>query len=245
MSNPPEILIFGKRYWDRPEPKAKGASEPKVIYQAVGEALSQWETVDQDLSDLFLVFVSEPDSSKFTVHALRRAYGSIISTAGRRTTIRMAADVYFPPWRTNNKDELDGLKNILKVGSWAAELRDDLAHGVGVENIERRIRENGPETLQTGQFGSFLMPPEYNSGRTLTHSQDGDHPADIWKARYCYNDDDINNIKWKFYHFGVEIRKYAEFVTPYVKTMRTIARDTEGLFAKIKAASTSRDADSD
>jgi hypothetical protein len=54
-----------------------------------------------DLSDIHLRAVH----SNATNHAIRRAYVSISSTAGRHGAIAVAAEVYFPKWMKDNKSE--------------------------------------------------------------------------------------------------------------------------------------------
>src|SRR5947208_13024631 len=132
---PEKPPIFTEQFWKRPDPQPKGADSADSLYEAVGRALSQWEGVDQELANLFIEFTCEPATGEMTKHAIRRAYGSIISTAGRREAIRVAAEVYFPTWIRENETEKASLTDILNAAGWAAKLRDDIAHGVVIENI--------------------------------------------------------------------------------------------------------------
>lgn len=235
-SEPRPPTIFQQAYWDRPKPSQLGAQESRLLYQAVGEALSQWEHVDQELANLFIVFTCEPQTADITKHAIRRAYGSIISTAGRREAINVAAEVYFPKWMTENQAEKDGLKDVLNAAQWAAKLRDDIAHGVGVEDIEVVTREEpGSKIIKEERFGSYLMPPEYNTGRTFAHDKTYDHLSDAWKARYCFNNGDIDAIKWKFWYLKRAVIEYLELVTPYVERVRATV-PIKGSAEMLKAA---------
>jgi hypothetical protein len=231
--------LFTEQFWKRPGPQPKGDDDPKLIYQAVGVALTQWEHVDQRLADLFLAFTSEPSADDATKRAIRRAYGSIISTAGRREAIRAASEIHCVPLVVSyglrlhapdlpeSKDIENELVDVLNAAQWAAKLRDDIAHGAVREDIEVVTRRND-EIIKEEKFGSFLMPPEYNTGRTLPHhdySQGQKHLAEAYRARYCYNGSDINGIKMKFYELLVAVGNCASNVSEYVEKRRTLTRE--------------------
>src|SRR5258706_16307581 len=118
--------IFKDSFWARPLPRAKGAVDCKLLYQAVGEALSQWEHVDQRLANLFAIFACTPDTDAYTRHAVTRAYGSIIGTANRRSTIEAAAEAYFPEWIKNGEPIRKELTRILNAAGLAAKRRDEI-----------------------------------------------------------------------------------------------------------------------
>jgi hypothetical protein len=227
-------VIFTEQFWRRPAPQPMGDDDPKLVYQAVGEALSQWEQVDQRLADLFLAFTCEASADDMTKRAIRRAYGSIISTAGRREAIRAAAEIYFvpvvaagievrDPALPERKDVEAGLVDICKAAGWAAKLRDDIAHGAVREDMEVVTRRND-EIIKEEKFGSFLMPPEYNTGRTHAHLQEYSHLSAAYKARYCYNSSDISVIKMKFHELLIAIGAYMTLVGEYIEKMRALER---------------------
>jgi hypothetical protein len=171
-------VIFTEQFWRRPAPQPMGDDDPKLVYQAVGEALSQWEQVDQRLADLFLAFTCEASADDMTKRAIRRAYGSIISTAGRREAIRAAAEIYFvpvvaagievrDPALPERKDVEAGLVDICKAAGWAAKLRDDIAHGAVREDMEVVTRRND-EIIKEEKFGSFVSIRSRPRGRLAT-----------------------------------------------------------------------------
>jgi hypothetical protein len=228
-SKPKKPAIFTEEYWKRPDPQPKGDDKAQTIYQAVGEALSQWEYVDQRLADLFLAFTSDASTDDTTKRAIRRAYGSIISTSGRRLAIRTAAEVYFgPPAKViglevpplpDAKHVEEGLIKILNTAQWASKLRDDIAHGLVREDMEVVTRQND-KIIKEEQFGSFLMPPEHNTDRTYAHDQEYTHLSAAYKARYCYNSGNINGIKLKFYELLDAITSYLDALTGYLQKTR-------------------------
>jgi hypothetical protein len=219
-STKPEIKpVLTKPYWERPEPKRKGSDTPDQIFAAVGVALSQWELVDEQLANLFIAFTCEPNTGAYTKHAVGRAYGSIISTAGRRTAIAAAGEVYFPAWMRENEAEKNGLKDILNAAQWAAKLRDDVAHGVCHENIEV-VSSADNVVVREEKFGSFLMPPGYNTGRTYTYDRQYKHVMDAWKAQYCYDHDNLKEINAKFIELAVAVTSYRISLEPYLERVR-------------------------
>ncbi|MGX1323728.1 hypothetical protein AB7M17_007181 [Bradyrhizobium sp. USDA 377] len=91
----------------------------------------------------------------------------------------------------------------------------------GVENIEYTSTKANGEMITQAQLGSFLMPPEYNTGRTHAYEPKIDHFSRFWRARYCYSDEDIIELKMKFWRLEVAIGDYIELVAPYVSGVRT------------------------
>jgi hypothetical protein len=242
-SNPEKPAVFTQQYWKRPDPQPKGDDKAQTIYQAVGEALSQWEYVDQRLADLFLAFTSDASTDDTTKRAIRRAYGSIISTNGRRLAIRTAAEVYFgPPAKLvglvvphppEAKDIEKGLVNILNAAQWAAKLRDDIAHGLVREDMEV-VTKQDDKIIKEEQCGSFLMPPEYNTDRTYAHDQEYTHLSAAYKARYCYNSGDIDGIKWKFYELLAAITRYLDSLAGYLEKVREQNRAIRSLLEQAR-----------
>ena len=56
-------------------------------------------------------------------------------------------------------------------------------------------------------YGVFLMPPEYNTGRTHAFF-DKDDPLGFMRARYSFVADDVKDITGKFEKLQQTIRDY-------------------------------------
>jgi hypothetical protein len=176
--------IFEQAYWERPSLRMMGEENPSKIYHAVGYALSQWEHADQALSQLFLALTGCSDPTTYRV--IQRSYGSITSNSGRREAVLAAAEIYFAPsWEI--KAVRKSIVDITDAVGRASRRRDDVAHGIVWGNI----------TVDETVYGSFLMPPEYNTGRTYASISPGD-PLGFQRAKYRYISDDIEGFAFKF-----------------------------------------------
>lgn len=186
--------ILNESYWRRPEARKHGDRSSPALYQAVGRALSNWERADQEMASLFMVLVGCDDPVTST--AVRRAYGSIESNVGRRNAILAAAEIYFRKhWHI--KSIRTSIVEVLEGVSFASKRRDDIAHGIVIDGI----RVDGAD------YGVFLMPPEYNTGRTHAFIDLND-PLGFMRARYRYVADDIESISKKFEKLREVIRNY-------------------------------------
>jgi len=83
------------------------------------------------------------------------------------------------------------IKDIINAFQWGSILRDDIAHGVARAH---RITITG----NTYDFGTFHLPPDYNTGRTNLRGDGGGTSAPHTTARYRYVGEDIENIAHRF-----------------------------------------------
>lgn len=156
---PPEYGNADKA-WQRPNRRESGDANENDLFAAVGKALSRWELAENHMARLFGVLVES------TSQASARAFGTVVSSTGRREMLEKAAEVYFdsPRFRTHDaeispfrrKHDSGVLKTLLKNYARAAERRNDIAHGIVTEILWREPRSHG----------HFLVPPDYNTRRT-------------------------------------------------------------------------------
>jgi hypothetical protein len=201
-SKKPRERLFPDDHWNRPEPSTKGDATPADIYVCVGHALSAWETVEEALATLCMIFSGlREDADKNA--AFRRLFGSIESSGNRRNAIKAAAEVYF--WKRDDDDVMwDKLDDLLENVGKASRRRDDIAHGVVNE-------------FRTGESsaGCFLLPSRYNSGRNkpFAHrsgvsSPETGFPFYILTGDYRYNSSDIISMISKFEHLLQAVMKH-------------------------------------
>lgn len=195
---PEKPAIFTEAYWKRPVPREKGDASPDVTAQMVGHTLSKWELADQALSHLFIALCD--CTSAASLQAIRRAYGSIESNSGRRNAVAAAAEPYFGPY-WDNKFVKQSLMDIINAVQWAAKRRDDIAHGI-IWNI----------TIDNVHYGAFLMPPEYNTGRSHLFIENSSDPLQFMRAKYRYTADDIGELFSKFGLLGKAITDYQQMI---------------------------------
>ena len=187
---PPELALDIKgvpclqnQYWKRPTPlKPQGDPTVDPVYAAVGRALSQWEKLEQRLATLFIVVTRASDSSN---NAVRRAYGAIENGTLRRKAIIAAAEVHFgASWQPHVEEAYN---KLIDAVSRASKLRDDIAHG-----IVQHFKFNNID------YGAFLFPPYYNTGRTTPYLTNDDGPPDFGWSDFCFTSEDILGIERRF-----------------------------------------------
>jgi hypothetical protein len=204
--------LFTEKFWNRPSPGGKGDGNPDSIAQAVGYALTNWERADQEMAGIFIVMTgtdvaSTGDAELITAAtianaAIRRAFGAIHTSTGRRDAITSAAEIHFGAlW--DNKEVKKSWMNLYTAIGRASILRDDLAHGI----IWGKISLNGIV------YGAFLMPPEYNSDRTHAFIKDEDDPLGFMRAKYRYTKANIETVSQKFATLREALNNYANVVT--------------------------------
>ena len=175
--------VFTPIYWQPPAPREQGDSGADRIYHAVGCALSAWEVADQALANLFLV-LSEPTTA-VTAGALLRTYGTIFGNADRRQAMKAAAEVALAQyWHV--KPIKGSITKIETAFEHASSRRDDIAHGYAL----------GPMKVDNREYGTFLVPPEYNAKFTYPFMQAGE--LGFLRARYRYTSEDIYGMAAKF-----------------------------------------------
>jgi len=199
MTLPPKQKkpIFEKKFWERPPPKDQGSPNPEKVQQAVGWTLSQWELADGNLAHLFLTLIGVRRNTMSAV-AVRRAYGSIESNSGRRNAVLAAGEVYFRKY-WDHISVRQTLIDVVNAVQWGAKRRDDVAHGITWATIQIAVGKN---------IGSFLTPPDYNTGRSHMFTPDPAGPFGFTAAKYRYTADDILSIGSKFALLGQEILDY-------------------------------------
>jgi hypothetical protein len=178
---------FPKDYWDAPEALPKGDVSPDQTYHAVGWALSGWETAEIILANIFLI-MSECETQN-SYNAVRRAFGSIESSAGRRKALEATAEIYFGHAWTNQL--------VKKTFGDASRRRDEIAHGVVI-----------PIAINSEPMGSFLFPPEYNTQRTHAYMNNLIDPLAFMRGKYRYTAPQIMEIGAKFSALRLRLLNY-------------------------------------
>jgi hypothetical protein len=145
---------MSKKPWEIVEPSAFGDPDENPLFNAIGRALTAWETVEVECARLFAVFVLARQKRTYHAPAVR-AYGSIVGTQSRSKMLQLAAESYFasrPAKRISFEKRCTDL-----IGEYIqyASRRNEIAHG-----LVRRI------FLQKGRrrptIGIYLIPSFYN-----------------------------------------------------------------------------------
>ena len=143
-----------------------------AIHLAVGQALSRWEKAEHFLGELYAAVVG----AVVPVGALR-AYGSVSAFNNRQTVLIEAAAALWH-WAPNDDLEADFRQLIKVVGSEAAARRNEIAHGLVVDE---------------GIGNNYYLVPSYHSSRKRDHSQE---------PSYTYTSDQIRAFRDRFELFA-------------------------------------------
>jgi hypothetical protein len=150
-----------------------GNANADDVYQAVGRALSAWETTEEDFAALFNALITPLHMS----FALRRSYGNIAAARGRNEIIGTAADVFFRNFP--DKDLQTRLRALLKKYSDAGARRNEIAYGVVAGHVWESSKSFS---------GFFLGPSFWNTNKRGVKLE----PA------YMYNVEMITNLTEQF-----------------------------------------------
>jgi hypothetical protein len=166
-----------------------------------------WELIEEQLETMCVLFSGLSEDAKAN-KPIRRLFGSIESSSGRRNALKHLAEVYFWPNDTDDKMKKK-VSRLVRALSYASRRRDDIAHGVVANFIVGKSRS-----------ATFLIPARYNSERnkafvvpTPMATPEGGFPFGILPGEYRYNSGDIMAITTKFHMlFQVVMEHVSEFI---------------------------------
>ncbi len=144
--------------WDIRPPSPLGDNDENQIFNAVGQALTEWEHVENACAKLFAVLVSANQRQTYHAPAVR-AYGCIFSTGTKAEMLRTAAKAYFS--RRKGKAHFEAeLMRVTQEYLEFANRRNEIAHGI-VSRVflteKTSLRGHRP-----GAIGLYLLPSFYN-----------------------------------------------------------------------------------
>jgi hypothetical protein len=159
--------------WDVPPSPATGDPHEDAISLAVGRALTAWEFVEEQLAELFAIFVNA-DMADLEKAPAVRAYGSVITARGRADMLEAAAEAYF--LNKPNEQLQSRFDAILRSYRGFAGRRNDIAHG------------RGGQDSTNPAHGWYLYPGLYNTNKYPI----GQPP------KYLYSSAEINGFRAEF-----------------------------------------------
>lgn len=186
--------LFAINYWKGAKLSSQGSSSQVEVFQAVGAALSAWESVESMLATLYVILC---DGETGSYKALARTFGSITSSGSRRDAIKAAAEIYFGPDWDNLKVKKRLTRMLESIGE-ASRRRDEIAHGqaFGI-------------TVDNNSYGYFLSASEYISSRNHAFPQvNPDDPLAFFTAKYRYSAAEIFEFEMKFNLLREAVRQY-------------------------------------
>lgn len=166
-----------KKPWDVRPTADTGDRDADVLFAAIGQALTEWETVESSLAELFAVFVSARGKSIFWKPAIQ-AYGSIVSFKSRCEMLRVAAQAFFSTRKKASATQ-ETFKRLISEASNYSGRRNEIAHG---QVSEMKLVYQGGRTRSGGYFlfPSLYNPKKFKKSLGMTYSYAS---ADIYHYR--------------------------------------------------------------
>lgn len=142
--------------WDVLPAAAMGDAEPGILFQSIGQALTEWSHIETCYAEIYAIFVGAKGRKQFQTAALR-AYGSIPSISTQLILVQYAAEVFFHKHTSKRhlKKTLDTLISDTKEFSGR---RNEIAHG----QVSQVYIQKSPRSHQMQSVGYFLLPSLYH-----------------------------------------------------------------------------------
>ncbi len=223
-----------RKSWDIRPLQPEGSPTEDDVYLAVGRALTAWERIEVQLSELYLFFIgrhySYPNEYRRTVTASLRAYGSVNGFITRFEMIEKAGDIFFHPRQfgplQNRELDLKLIEQEKKLQSRFSTIveetrgfvarRNEIAHGI-VGGVRTSPIPSSPQTY-------FLSPPYYNS-RKYPRGRDEKSRTIFETATYHYTAEDVDYYRNQFCELRKKILEFLRYGERVLSADR--ARETE------------------
>jgi hypothetical protein len=158
---------MSKKPWDVFDPSPMGDIDEKAIFDAVGRALTSWETVEVECAKLFAVLVSSRHKRTYNDPAVR-AYGSIVGTHSRFNMLQLAAESYFSKRPAKQASFEKRFTTLIGEYKEYSNRRNEIAHGF-VKRVFIRGSGKRPRLVGMYLLPSFFNPRKFKKGE-LTYS---------------------------------------------------------------------------
>jgi hypothetical protein len=113
--------------WDRRPWPDQGDNDPRLIFAAIGESLTNWERLESSVALLFAAFVS-PNENPVPA---KRAYVAVRTFEARAEMLKAASEAFFAAGeRKSDSALLDDYKTFLTNIKSFAPRRNEITHGV-------------------------------------------------------------------------------------------------------------------
>lgn len=179
--------------WDqRPWPQA-GHPNSQEIYAAVGEAISQWERYEGNLSLLFAALVSKSDNLP-----ARRAYNAVRTFEARIEMLRAASTAFFAENPNEGHESL--MTAVVTDGKCYGPRRNEIAHGV-VDHFQPY-----PPKLPRDIIQEFALYPSFANFKQRDLEE---------MPLYCYAKNEIDHFAKEFLRISTPPAKLTAQLTGF------------------------------
>lgn len=193
--------------WRQPifDPTETGDPTEAGIFMAVGAALSSWETMEDELANLFNVFGTDKGNT-ITNHSFqigRHMFGMMDSSSTRLKMLQVAASLYFGHWWKAKLVNRPYVK-LLEAISHASNRRNEIAHG-RVIRVQTHLDSGSSKDSVV-----FLTSPQYAVNRNQPYYGGKWHSDDVLgaasRSKYRYRMSDVAAFAQKFALLGSKVR---------------------------------------
>jgi hypothetical protein len=149
--------------WDPRPVSPMGDSREDAIFSAVGQALTEWEVLENACAQLFAVLVSANHKRAYLAPAIR-AYGTISSAVTRQQMLVKAGEAYFSSRKGKAQRHEAEFTELMKAYSNFAGRRNEIAHGL-VQRVFLTKRGIRPAAIGRYLTPSFYNPKKFKNGQ--------------------------------------------------------------------------------
>jgi len=181
--------LFMTEPWDRPPYPSQGDTAEDITFAGVGRVISQWESIESELSHLYALFTG----TQFKYESYEASYATGKTTQGRLQTAEKAADKFFQR-KPHQKFEGEFCR-LIKIISGFSERRHDVAHGI-VQPFQWYLTIVPKHNLKFDTpFQFCVVPPHYQVKSITTKNL----------PKYIYTSVELMELEKKLYNLLVEL----------------------------------------
>lgn len=217
----PKILtdkLYPADWWNRPDPNSRivGNEPSEAIYSAIGEAITKWISVEDELGNL-LQYMCIDQETLFVNRYLGIVFGAIENVPNKIKAFEAAAAIRLSVyWEVPVVKK--AVKRLLSEVEAANQRRNDIVHGKVVQVAwDVTTFEGDPFSGWTmkrpkhrgAELGFMLVAPDYATGKQIVGSSgyDESDPLTRFRSSYRMNAKDIILFGYKFAELAMELRK--------------------------------------
>jgi hypothetical protein len=157
--------------WDAPPLPTRGNRSERVLYEAIGRALSTWEELETRLAGLYAAFCEQSQYDRAT----NNEYGAPANFRVRLAALERAGCRYFV--KRPHQDLEGEFAWLIRTADGWAQRRNDVAHGI--VRFLHMVRDPQATLLSGNPIECCLVPPHFREAKYISP----DTPAHILTSR--------------------------------------------------------------
>ncbi|RUX97442.1 MULTISPECIES: hypothetical protein [unclassified Mesorhizobium] len=183
--------------WDPFEFPLVGTRDESILFEALGRAVSRWESVEWRLATMYSLFAYDPTWTKM------REYGAGTIFRKRLDSLGRIADAWFAKFP--NQAAEGAFQSIVTTASGFSNRRNEFAHGI-VRDLRDYVYFHTKLRLASVTVPQFVVVPPLHSRR----GKDGDFAL----PAFGYSSLELDSIYNKLLRFEDEIDLFSGRLWP-------------------------------